>query len=193
MNPDGSNPQPTPDAAATPAPSAPEATPVTPAEPTATPVAPAPKKGLPKWVVILLSVIGGLVVLGAIAIAILFTVLGNALEKPVTVSNQFVDAVQANDPSAAYALTSTAFKDATPESSLKSIINRVSTPLKGDEKMTGKSIKAVNGVNTAEVNYTVENSGKTYYMQVTLKENDGNWQVQGFSSDDAPIKSDLDK
>lgn len=188
MNPDGSNPQPTPDPAATPAPSTPETT----STPPSTDPAPAPKKRVPKWVIILLSVIGGLVVLGAIAVVVLITVVGNALAKPVEVSNQFVDAVQVNNPSAAYALTSDAFKNITSESSLESVVSRVSAPLNGEEKITKKSVKAVNGVNTAEVSYTVTNDDKTYYMLVTLKENGGKWQVQGFNSDDQPITGQLD-
>lgn len=197
MNPDGSNPQPNQEPTPTPtptpevAPTTPEAVP-TPAAttPEVTPVEAVPtKKKFPKWAIILISTIGGLLVLGAIAIVILISVLGSTLAKPLSVSNQFVDAVQANDASAAYALTSDSFKKATPESSLESIISRVGPLLAGDEKLTNQSVKAVNGVNNAEFDYTVENDGKTLYMVVKLQENNGEWQVYSFQSDDAPISS----
>jgi hypothetical protein len=165
--------------------------PVAPATP-ATPSAPAAKKRLPKWVIILLSVIGGLVVLGGIAIAVLIFVVGGALAKPLTISTQFVDAVQAQNSSAAYALTSDAFKDATPETSLKSIIDRVGPLLQGEEKVTGQAVKAVNGVNRAAISYSVDHEGTTYYMLVTLQENDGTWQVQGFQSDDEPMTAEVE-
>ncbi len=150
--------------------------------PEAAVVADAERKKLPKWAAILIAVGGGLVVLGAILGAILLVQLGSSLARPVAVSNQFIDAIQANDASAAYALGSGAFKNAVTEASLAGTIERISSTFSGDEVIINQKVKTMNGTNTAEIEYAVENGGSTYYMLISLQENNGQWQVQAFKS-----------
>lgn len=169
-----------------------EPQPVQPLQPTAEsgmPTTASPKKGLPKVAKIIIGVVGGLIVLIAIGIFALFAIVNNGTKPAVEVSDAFVNAVQANDASAAYALTSSAFKASTTEARLTTVINTVSSALTGDEVITGKSLKSTNGVNQAAIAYSVENSGKTRYIRVVSQETDGTWQVINFKSSDTVLEA----
>jgi len=152
-------------------------------------VTPPAKKGLPTWAKVLIGSIVGLIVLIGIGVAAIFFVVNSAAEAPVKVSDQFVNAIQANEPSTAYGLTSSAFKEATPEATLTSIITRVSPLLTGEETIAGKKVQSSNGVNQASIVYTVENDSKTRYIRIVLQETDSKWEVINMKTSDSTLEA----
>lgn len=179
MQQDPQNPQPTPVA---PQPAAPQS--VTPA-----PIAggPTPKKKFPTWLIVLLSVIAGFIAI-IVAIVVLVSVLAAG---PRTVSDEFINNVQANNVSASYAQTSTAFKEATTEEQLASLMERTSTYLEGNETHTGSAVESKNGTNFAAITYSVAGD-QTVYVRVVLIEEEGEWKVQSFRTDDEPIEATVE-
>jgi len=160
-------------------------TPVAPAPVQATPPTPppaAPKKGLSKVAKIIIGVVVGFIVLVGIGVAAIFLIVNVATQAPVDVSNKFFDNLQANQPAAAYELTSSSFKEVTTEANLESLFEQVSPFVTGEEKVTGKKIQSANGLNQAAVAYSVENGGETRYARVVLQETDGKWAVINFKT-----------
>ena len=153
------------------------------------PATSAPKKGLPKVAKILIGVFAGLIVLAGIGVGALFLVVNSATQAPLNASNKFFDNLQANEPTAAYQLTSDAFKKSVSEDRLTSLFTQVSALMTGEEKITAKKVQSNNGANTAVVTYSVENGGKTRYARITLKEVDSKWQVYGFKTSESPIEA----
>jgi hypothetical protein len=157
------------------------------------PAMPAPvKKGTPKVLKIVLIAVGSLMVLGAIGVGILFFVLGQAAAAPLKASNSFIDAVQAGESSKAYGLTTDAFQKATSTERLTTLVDGIKSEVSGDEKVTGRVVKATNGVNYAAVAYSVENDGKTRYMRVVLKQEGNDWKVQNFNAKNTVLEATIE-
>lgn len=111
-----------------------------------------------------------------------------ATKEPQKISDQFVNAVQATDSSAAYALTSQSFQQATSSAQLDQVIQRVGPVLVGEEKVSGRAIqKSAGSAQTAVIVYSVQTSNGMKYMRVTLQKNGDAWQVVNFKSDDKPL------
>lgn len=161
--------------------SEPIAPPVAPLSPTEAPTTPpalsAPKKGVPKIAKIIIGIVLGLIVLIGIGVIALFLIVNAATQAPVKVSNQFFDDLQANQPAAAYELTSTEFKASTTEAQVEDLFTQLSPLTTGTEKVTGKKIESANGVTQAAVTYSVENGGTTRYARIVLRETNNKWEV----------------
>jgi uncharacterized protein YpmB len=197
MNPQDPNqrPQPTPtpapqpQAAVPPAqPAAPIVSPATPVTDTTAPVGPR-KSRFPKWLRIVFIVLGVIIVF----IVAIFLFVGNATKDAQKVSDQFVNDVQAGNTESAYALTSDSFRKATSQDQLQQLIEQAGPLLKGDEKITDRSVQKSTGApETVVLVYTDKTSSATYYIRVQLEKNDNQWQVSGFRSDDKPLSTDLE-
>lgn len=177
-------PQPTP----TPSPEVPQTdTPTPTAQP---PVAPNNKKKLPLWAKILLISFGSVV--GLIGLAILgFYLYANMLiSEPMKISQQFVDAAQANDPSAAYNLTSSEFKRVTKEERLKSIFDQINSEIQGEEKVSDKQYKIWNGVKSSTVIYSIPTNNGPTYVRVVLREKNDKWEVISMFTSKKELKAD---
>ncbi|MBC7459339.1 hypothetical protein H7200_01340 [Candidatus Saccharibacteria bacterium] len=158
-----------------------------------TPGVPAPeKKKMSKVLKIVLIAVGSLIVLGAIGAASLFFILGQAAAAPLKASNSFIDAVQAGESSKAYALTTTAFQEATTAERLTTLVEGIKSEISGDEKVTGQVVKSTDGVNYAAVAYSVENDGQTRYMRVVLKQEGSDWKVQNFNAKNTVLKAEIE-
>jgi cytoskeletal protein RodZ len=137
-----------------------------------------------------LGIFMGIFVVIIIVVGVTLVTIGSSLARPVAISNQFIDAIQANDASAAYVLGSHSFKNAVTEASLATTIDRINSTFKGDEVIVNQKVANMNGINTAEIEYSVQNDGSTSYMLITLHENEGQWQVQAFKSGGARFTSE---
>ena len=158
--------------------------------PVATPQAvPTVKKGIPKVAKIIIGVIAGLLLLGVIGIAALFFLVNAVAQPPLDASNKFFNALQANQPTEAYALTSADFKKSITAERVGTLFNQVSAQMTGEEEVTAKKVESVNGVNQAAFVYTVENNGKTRYARIVLKESDSKWEVNGFKTSASKIEA----
>lgn len=148
-----------------------------------------PKKRVPKPLLIIGSIV---VVLAAILVIILVTVTG-ATEAPRKVSDQFVNDIQSSNTSAAYALTSEAFKQATSEEQLDQLVKGLSPVLQGEETITGRVIKkSTSGVQAAALVYSVKTTDGTKYIRVVLQETNNVWQVTNFRSSNQTIEATIE-
>jgi len=150
---------------------------------------PAPKKKAPKALKIILGIIGTLILLGGVLVAVLFYVITQATAAPLKVSNAFVDAVQGGDSVAAYALTTDNFQKAASLERIATLVESTKAQIKGEEKVTGQSIKTENGTSSAAVTYLVTAQNKDVYMRVILKKDGDTWKVNTFKLDDEPIET----
>lgn len=147
---------------------------------------PSSKKSLPKWLKIILGIIG--VILIIIVVAITAAYFGT--KAPQKISDKFIDDIQAADTSSAYALTSSAFKQATSQDQLDQLIQNISPLSKGNEKVTGRSIeKSTGSPETAAIVYEIKNDSNTLYIRTILQKNDGEWQVVNFRSSETPLEA----
>lgn len=166
-----------------PAQTPPTPTPVTNEPATATPTPQPPlkpgKKKLPLWAKILLIAFGSVVTLIGVIILGFFIYANSLIAAPMKVSDQFINAVQSNDASSAYNLTTPAFKAVTKEDRLKSIFDKISPELQGKEKVSDKHYRIYNGVSSATIIYKIPADGDGNYVRISLrKDSNDKWAVQ---------------
>jgi hypothetical protein len=111
-----------------------------------------------------------------------FLITNQATKGAVTVSDKLIADLQNNDESAAYSLTSTAFRQTTSDSDLKQLFDRISPTLQGKAKVTAKAFNKTAGHPTqAVIVYAIDTADGTKYVRVSLQDNSP-WQVIGFRS-----------
>lgn len=105
---------------------------------------------------------------------------GDPAAGPKTVANAFIDDLQQDDTASAYHLESADFQ------SLSDKQVELSDPSKYvpnvNTQMTGTATGIDKGQYVAEVAYKLDNGSKSLYVELTLEENDGVWQIDGFDS-----------
>ncbi|MFZ1802047.1 MAG: hypothetical protein WAW62_00010 [Candidatus Saccharimonas aalborgensis] len=144
---------------------------------------------VPRWLVVLISVIFGLLIVGGV----IFVVVMNMTDAPKKVSDEFVNDVQSANTEAAYALTSEGFRGATSKDDLDAIIKQVSPALQGEEKTTARSVEAAAGSSQkAVIVYTVDTSSGTKYIRVILEKNGDNWRVMSFRSSNSSLEAKIE-
>lgn len=153
--------------------------PTSPVEPHPAPkiVSATPKKKFPLWAKILIFTFGGLVTLAGLIILGFFLYASALIAPPIKVSDEFVNAVQANDTSAAYSLTSSEFKLATKEETLSTLFDRISPQLQGQEKISDKLYNVRNGVSTATIVYSIPSNQGTGYIKIVVRQKNDKWEV----------------
>lgn len=149
-------------------------------------------RGLPKWLKLVLAV----VVTFLVAMGAVFIFLMQGTQAAEKVSNQFIEALQANKTSDAYVLTAQAFKDSTTEEQLGEIIARISPLLQGESKtIVGRKVaKSSAGVETAAIVYeiTINSNTKRYVRVVMRNTSGGTWQVLNFRSSDTSLSAEIE-
>ncbi len=147
------------------------------------------KKRIPSW----LKIVGIIVVVFIAIIVIAVIVATTATQAPQKISDQFVNDVQSGDSSAAYALTSKAFQQATSEEQLATIIQQVGPVLQGQEKVSGRAIeKSAGAPETAVLVYTVKTSNGNKYIKTELQKSGDAWQVINFRSANEPLNTTVE-
>jgi flagellar basal body-associated protein FliL len=140
---------------------------------------------------LLIIIVAAVIVVG-VAIAFLASFIATATSGPVATANQFINAVQANDATTAYNLTSASFRQAATKAQLTSVIkDNLSVNLNGSEKLTAQKIATNSGFHQASVTYSVVNNGITHYMRVVLQEAGSKWQVVNFNSSIKPLAATI--
>jgi hypothetical protein len=174
-----------------PAPQAPVPQPAAPAPSAPTPATPvnASKKGMPKWLKIVLISMSAFFVIVSILVFVIIKFVGNATADAVKVSDQAINAIQANDPDALYALLSEAGKKGSDQTEVTEETNRISPLLQGDESITARSAATNNGVATVTVDYQVTTSGGTKYIRIVLQKESGAWKVYQLVPSDVAFPS----
>lgn len=148
------------------------------------------KKKFPLWAKIILISFGSVVALIGLAILGFYIYATNLIAAPIKVSDQFVNALQANDTSTAYNLTSAEFKKVTTEDRLKSIFDQVSPELQGEEKVSDKNYRIHNGVTTATLIYSIPSGSETNYVRVVLRKANDTWEVRSMYTSKKELKAD---
>lgn len=116
---------------------------------------------------------------------VIFTLL--ATNAAVKVSNQFLDAMQATNASAAYALFSSEAKESVDSDEFEAAVEQVGPILNTQEKITGREISSSteNG-SSAKITYEIKGTDDLdYVVVIELVKEDGDWKVQNFDSDEA--------
>ncbi len=177
------NPAPNPTPPASPMPASPPVAPVAPLSP----IAPDNKKRGPKWIKIVLGLFVGLAVLGGI---LFFTVM-QATKAPQKISDQFVNAIQAKDSTAAYELTSDEFKQATSSQDMQTFVDSIGPKIQGDEKITDRTIqKSAGNATNATFIYTVDTPEGKIYIKTIVQETSGQWRIYNIKTDSNPLTTD---
>lgn len=157
-----------------------EQAPTTPEAPSITTPNPLPSEGrkrLPQWAKIVLISFGSVIGLIVLVFVGFFIYANSLIAAPMKVGNQFIDAAQANNTSAAYNLTSSEFKLVTKEERLRSIFEQINESIQGEEKVTDKHYRVTNGVSSATLIYSIPTNNETTYVRVVLKDKGGKWEV----------------
>ncbi|HEY3293175.1 MAG TPA: DUF4878 domain-containing protein [Candidatus Nanopelagicaceae bacterium] len=130
------------------------------------------------------KIIGYVIAIIAVVAIVLTFFVNSATKAPVAASNNFLNAVQAGDASAAYDLFSTEAKAAVPSDQFDAVVKQVGPILNAKEKMTSKKVNAETGsASTAEVVYEIPGTdGKTYSFTVNLTKEGDTWKVLNFAS-----------
>jgi predicted PurR-regulated permease PerM len=141
------------------------------------------KRKIPKWLKVILIII--------VAIVLFFVVVINYVDQStknaVKVSNQFISDMQTNNDSAAYSLTSPDFQKVTTSAQLAKALNGVSPYLQGTPTVVYKTINKLSGQpSQSTINYTLQTSKGTKYIQVVLQDNNP-WQILNFQSSSTPF------
>ncbi len=176
--------------------SAPAVDPFSPAPTFGTPAyapAPAGKKGLPKVAKILIAAGAGFVVIAIIAVTLFLTFFGNATRQAQNVSDQVMNAIQADDSDAVYALATSDFKKVTTKASLTAALREISPLLRGEESVTDSALASSGGESYAVFVYGIKTDDGTKYVKITEKNDDNKWLVQYFRASDTSLKAELDK
>lgn len=132
-------------------------------------------------VVMAISVVIFIVVISIIAMG------ARSFDDSKNVSNQFLNAVQAGEPGAAYDLTSSSFRQVTDEEQLSGVIAQVTEALQGNEEVTASAINSNNGVTTATFVYTISTVDGPVYVRIVLQQNGSEWEVVSFKSSDSVL------
>jgi len=127
------------------------------------------KKGLPKWVKILL----GLGVIAAIIVAVGFVATGGAAK----VADQQIALMKAGDIEGAYNLTSKAFQAATSLSQFEDFVSRA-TPLSKYKEYSFTERK-IEGDAATLSGTTMGEDGTVYKLEYRLVKEDGKWRILG--------------
>jgi len=178
-----------------PQPVQPQSVPVTnqapqPAFPISNQTAVTPKtKRIPTWLKIA-SVVVVIIILFFVGI---FVFVNEATKAPEKVSNEWVADIQTDNSSAAYSLTTSAFRNSTSQEELAEIIGSVSPALQGKTNVIGKAVNSASGQpEEAIIVYTVSTSNGTKYIRVVLYKNNNVWQVQNFRSSNTALNISSD-
>ena len=152
--------------------------------------APAPtKKRFPTW----LKIVGAVIIVFVVIIIIAAVTATTATKAPQKISDQLVTDVQTGNTSAAYALTSKTFQQATTEDQLDSLIKQVEPSLQGQATVTGRAIQKTSGApETAVLVYTVKTSSGNMYIKVELQKSGNAWQVINFQPDNKPLDTTVE-
>ncbi len=147
-------------------------------------------KKVPIWAKILIGII---TLIGTVLITV-FVSATIATNAPKKISDQFVNNLQDGDISAAYTLTSSKFKESTPESELQNLSSSNRNLISGTEKITKKSIfKRSGSPSYAVVHYSVNGSNeKVGYLKVQLQKEGNDWKVMNLRISPNPIESDVE-
>lgn len=131
--------------------------------------------------------VSAVVVLVIIAIIALAVFLNSATSDAEKVSNALVADIQADNPGAAYQLTTPAFRQADSEAQVTQLIQQVSPALQGSAKVTGKYVTKTTGQpELAIIAYNIHTTAGTRYLRVVLQHNQG-WQVRNFRASPKPL------
>ncbi|MEO8104903.1 MAG: hypothetical protein ABI602_01025 [Candidatus Saccharibacteria bacterium] len=152
------------------------------------PAAPA-KKHIPTW----LKVVG--VIAGLFVVILVFAAVTaiSATKAPQKVSDQFVNDVQSDNASGAFALTSDSFQKATDQQQLDNLIKQAGPALQGEEKVVGRAIHKTTGIpETAVLVYTVKTTNGTKYIKTELQKSGDVWQIVNFKSSSKSLDTTLE-
>lgn len=146
--------------------------------------APTPqKRHIPKWLIVV-----GIVVLVIILFFVGLAIITNmAARNAVKVSDSLLSDLQANNESAAYSLTTPAFRNATSGAQLAATLSSLSPLYQGKYHIVGKAINKTSGQpEEAIIVYAVSTANGTKYVRVVLYNNNP-WQVQNFRTSPTPL------
>jgi hypothetical protein len=143
---------------------------------------------------IVLLIIGGLITLIALLIIGLVMLVNSSTGDAQKVSDQFVEAVQAGDGAAAYALTGPAFRAATTEDELTQLVQNLAPALSKDKPSPrGKSINVSSDSGKIAVFvYTLGAGERPVYLKTQIREEDDGWQVLSLRSSESELTTDVE-
>jgi hypothetical protein len=151
-----------------------------------------PKRRKGRLVLIVIAVlIAMIVVIGGG----LFLLVNETTKDAQKVSDQLVTAVQKGDGAAAYALTGPSFRDATSESDMTDVVEKLSTLVTRDKRSpSGKAINAsTEDGKIAVFVYKMEGAnGSPVYFKTQIRDEDGRWQVMNFRSSETELGTDVE-
>jgi hypothetical protein len=148
-----------------------------------------PKSGMATWLKVVLITGGAVVVLVVLLVVGLVLLVNHTTADAVKVSNQLVADIQTDNPTAAYRLTSPAFRNVTTPTQLAQVIGTVSPALQGNASVSGRAIDASTGhADEAVIVYRVDTDHGTRYIRVVLVD-DHPWQVLNFRSSSTPLST----
>jgi len=149
------------------------------------PVAELPtKRRFPKWLIVVLSIFAAL----AVFVAVVSLIAASATKDAQIISDKFIADVQSNSPDSAYSLTSDAFKKATSQDQLSSVITSAGPQLQGKFTITGRNIMKSSTIpETAVLVYSVNTTSGTKYIKTELQKNGNVWQIISFKSSNSAL------
>ncbi|HVV66943.1 MAG TPA: hypothetical protein VHB72_02630 [Candidatus Saccharimonadales bacterium] len=137
-----------------------------------------PRKRRPRIRIIAVGVILVLAVV-IILLTSVFTHLNSEGKAAETVSDNFIQDLANNNASAAYQLTDSTFRQNNSEAKLDVVIRTAHKNIEGKPVRKNFGINDFNGKTTATVNYSTNGPGGSGITSITLRKNDGQWQVDG--------------
>lgn len=127
-----------------------------------------------------------LVVVGVVVAVFigLFMIVNSATSGAVNVSNQMINAIQAQDADLAYSLMTVDAKATITKDDFDSIVSQIGPILNTEEKMITKSVSSETGRSTTgKVTYAIKGTdGVDYVFEINLEKEGENWKVLNFDS-----------
>ena len=134
----------------------------------------------------------------ALALGVIAVVVGGFFIFKATAGSEkearkFVEAVVSDDVDAAYALTSTAFRESSSKEDVQAIIDDQLAPVAdGNVSNTGRNIVARTGSPTTAVDtYSIEKGDTKLYARVTLQKQGGKWKVVNFQTSAESLSTEV--
>lgn len=127
-----------------------------------------------------------LIIVGAIVIVFigLVSIVNSATSGVVNVSNQMINAIQAQDADLAYSLMTAEAKSTITKEDFDGIISQIGPILNTEEKMLNKSVESGTGkTSSGQVTYSIKGTdGVDYTFEINLQKEGDNWKVLNFDS-----------
>lgn len=167
--------------------------PIAPEAPKAAPTTTPPnKKGVPLWFKIAIIAAGVCLILTIAGFVTLFYFVGSATKSAEKVSNQLVASVQADDPNAAYAITSSEFQTSTTSEELDVALEQISPLLQGKTTIVARKVVKENDKELVVLVYSVATKDGTKYLRVILQKVDGQWKVYNFRASEKELPAEIE-